>query len=279
VSITARILVDREFVLGENPLWDERRSLLLWTNIEAGELWRWDSDGGSAERFYEGPRVGGFTIQDDGRLLLFRERDVALMDDDGRVESIVAFEDPQSERFNDVFGAPDGSVFAGTVGRTDTSGGLFHLSRDGVFRCLLRDSKYPNGMAIATDRRTLFYTCSTSGTISRFELDPDTASISNRTIIHRSGEGQGIPDGLTMDTDENLWSARWGASKVLKLTKGGEVLDEIAVPTRHVTSVAFGGPDRRSLFITTAGGAVYACEPGVAGIPEFSSRIAPACRP
>jgi D-xylonolactonase len=278
VSVTPRILVDREFVLGENPLWDERRSLLLWTNIDAGELWRCGLDGARAERFYEGPRVGGFTIQDDGRLLLFRERDVALIDDDGDVEPIISFEDPQCERFNDVFGAPDGSVFAGAVGRTDTSGGLFHLSRDGAFQLLFRDSKFPNGMAIITDRRTLFYTCSTSGTISRFDLVPDPASISNRTIIHRSGEGQGIPDGLTIDTDENLWSARWGAGKVLKLGKGGDVLDEIAVPTSRVTSVAFGGPDRRTLFITTAGGPVYACDPGPAGIPEFHSRIDPARR-
>lgn len=274
MSVTARILVDREFVLGENPLWDERRAVLLWTNIDAGELWRWDAETGRAERFYEGPRVGGFTIQDDGRLLLFREDDVALMGDDGRVEPIVRFEDPGCERFNDVFAAPDGSVFAGAVGRTETSGGLFHLSRDGVFRNLFRDSKFPNGMAITPDRRTLFYTCSTSGTIARFDLDPDSASITNRTIIHRSGAGQGIPDGLTIDTDESLWSARWGAGKVLKLSTGGDVLSEIPIPTRNVSSVAFGGPDRRTLFITSAVGPVYACEPGVAGLPELPSRIA-----
>ena len=278
MSITARILVDHQFILGESPLWDDRRSLLLWADIEAGELWRCGPNGQHAERFYEGPRIGGFTIQDDGRLLLFRETDVALIDDKGRVESILPFEDPQCERFNDVFAAPDGSVFAGAVGRTSTSGGLFHLSRDGVIRNLFRDSKFPNGMAISPDRRTLFYTCSTSRTISRFDLDPADAAISNRTIIHRAGDADAIPDGLTMDTDQSLWSARWGGANVIKLSPAGALLDEISLPTLNVTSVAFGGPGWRTLFITTAGGPVYACEPGVAGIEEFRSRIVPSAR-
>lgn len=277
MNVAVRIAVDRAFVLGENPLWDARRGLLLWTDIEAGELWRWSPERSRAERFYQGPRVGGFTIQEDGRLLLFRERDVALLDHHGRAEPLVPFQDEECERFNDVLAAPDGSVLAGAVGRSDTSGGLFHLSRDGALRNLFRDSRFPNGMAIPRERGTLFYACSTSATISRFDMD-QAAGISGRSVIHRALPGQGIPDGLTIDTDGLLWSARWGGGKVLTLSTAGQVTGEIHLPTPNVTSVAFGGPARRTLFITTADGPVFACEPGATGVAEFPSRVAPSRR-
>ena len=277
MTVTPRPITEREFRLGENPLWDDRRRALFWTDIEAGELWRWTprDASGTLERVYEGPRVGGFTLQHDGALLLFRETDVAILADPGAgdARSIIPFDDPRCERFNDVICAPGGDVFAGAVGRADDSGGLFHLSRDGRFTELFRNSRFPNGMAFTPDRRWMFYTCSTSHTISRFAFDAATSALSDRQVIHRAAPGQGIPDGLAGDLGGDLWSARYAGSSVLRLRFDGGIVGAIDVPRADVTSVAFGGADQRTLFITTAGGPVYACEPGVAGAPEFRSAI------
>jgi D-xylonolactonase len=125
----------------------------------------------------------------------------------------------------------------------------------------------------------MLFTDSTGATISRFAYDLATSALSQRTIIHRAADAlppsRGIPDGLTMDLAANLWSARWGGASVLRLRFDGTPLDAIELPTKNVTSVAFGGADWRTLFITTAGGPVYACEAGVAGRPEFRSDIRP----
>ena len=105
------ILVDRTFRLGENPLWDTQRGLLFWTDIDAGELWRYDPDADKAECFYSGPKVGGFTLQQDGDLALFRVNDIALLDPEnpGSVRTIAAFDDPDAR---EVLGGiiPDGGA-------------------------------------------------------------------------------------------------------------------------------------------------------------------------
>lgn len=266
----------QEFALAENPLWDPGRARLLWTDIDAGTLWQWRPGDTEARCLYEGPRVGGFTLQPDGALLLFRETDVALLEPGAEPRVLVPFEDPRCERFNDVIAAPDGSVFAGAIGRDDDAGGLFRLAIDGQLTELFRDTRIPNGMAFSRDRRTLFYTCSTSATISRFALDPETSTLADRRVIHRAAPDQGTPDGLAIDADENLWSARWGGRRIIRMTAEGDIEGAIDLPVDNVTSAAFGGPELEAMFITTAGGPLFVCEPGVAGRPEFRSNIQPA---
>ena len=83
-------------------------------------------------------QVGGFTLEADGALALFRVDDLVRLSDDGRCTRFVTFKDEGSERFNDVTADPRGRVFAGTIGRSETSGGVFRYDPDGSSRLLFR---------------------------------------------------------------------------------------------------------------------------------------------
>ena len=257
------------YSLGEGPLWHEEMRRLVWTDIDAGRVHAMSVMDESPLTLYEGAKVGGMTLQRDGALLLFRERDVARLDADGAVRSLFDVDEPQTERFNDVLALEDGSVLAGMVGKDEESGGLFHVGVDGSMRLLFRNTKYPNGMAVTRDGQTLYYTCSTRGVIVRFDLSALLASEPESAwdlaeVVWRCTRG--TPDGLTMDAEGRLWSASWGGGRVVRLSTDGEELGEIGLRERNVTSCCFAGDGLGMLAITTAGGGVYACDVGVRGI-------------
>src|SRR5688572_11348780 len=99
--------------VGENPYWDDQRQLLYWTDILKGRLFRYDTQSGNWEKFYDGPPVGGFTLQADGNLLLFRDNEFCILHPDGSTQTLAQNIDPQTGRFNDVIADPEGRVFAG----------------------------------------------------------------------------------------------------------------------------------------------------------------------
>ncbi len=269
-----RVIVNREFKLGENPLWDDRRKLLFWTDIDAGELWKYDPNTQKAERFYEGPKVGGFTLEEDGKLALFRVEDIVLIDPDNpeKVEHLTYFREENAARFNDVMALPDGSVYAGTIAAKSGSGGLYHVDLDLSIREFFLGTDVSNGMALP-DEHSLIWTCSTSRRIVRFSKDQKTHAVSQTANLYTSPEEEGTPDGLCLDAEGHIWSARWDGSAVIVHAPDGSPIRTVHVPTTKVTSVCFGGDSLTELFITTSQGPVYALDSGTQGLVENRSRL------
>jgi D-xylonolactonase len=285
-SPTARLLVSTRNQLGENPLWDAARQTLFWTDITAGELHAW-REGMTKERpIYTGPSVGGFTLEADGALLLFRVNDLARFDPTtGDCRPVRTFTDGGTQRFNDVIADPVGRVYAGTIGRTKDSGGLFRFDPDGSVHPLFRGTGVSNGMGLSPDGHTFYWTCSTSNQIFAFDYDPATGELTNRRVLHAANaEEEGTCDGLCVDVEGNLWSARWDGHRIRCHTPDGKVVAEIVVPASRVTSCCFGGSNGTTLFITSArgetdpgyceAGSVFTSELKVAGLPRHCSRLA-----
>src|SRR5688572_24841661 len=137
-------------------------------------------------------------------------------------------------------------------------------------------------MAFTGDARHFYWTCSTTRRIFRFSYDRASGTLGEREVFHQATEPNDSPDGLTLDEHDRVWSARWGGSCVLRLGVDGEVVERVAMPVERVSSVAFGGPDLDTLYVTTAAGApggtgddgtLYRTRVGVHGRLEHRSRI------
>ena len=276
------VLINEHCELGENPLWNPDNGCLYWEDIPGGKVHRYDLAGDRHEIIYHGEPVGGFTFQANGDLLLFRVNDLALLHPNGQVDVLRTFADDGMRRFNDVIADPEGRVFGGTIGRTAESGGLYRVDRDGTITLLFRGTGCSNGMGFAPDLRTFYWTCSTARKIYRFPYDQQTGELGERSVFYAAQEGEGIPDGMTVDRDGHVWSARWDGYALVHHAPDGAVLDRIRFPVAKVSSVCFGGPNLDQFFITTAGGqpgtntadgAVYQMAAGTSGPAEFKSRI------
>ncbi|MDB6124762.1 MAG: SMP-30/Gluconolaconase/LRE domain protein [Pedosphaera sp.] len=226
--------------------------------------------------------MGGFTLQQNGDLLLFRVNNIALLSLDGKLSQLRTICDDSMIRFNDVIAAPDGSVFAGTIGRSSQSGGLYQIRPNGTCTKLFSGTGCSNGMGFSPDLRTFYWTCSTTRKIFRFDYDNRFGTIGKRRLFYQATQNEGIPDGLTIDSEGCLWSARWGGGCIVRFGKNTEVLETIRFPENNITSLCFGGENLDELFVTAAGAkegnsplvsALFHTRVNVCGMKEFRSRV------
>lgn len=274
---------------GEGPLWHPEEECLYWVDIPPGHLYRYDPAADDHERVYETPDgspLGGYTIEGDGALLLFT--------DDGRVSRFEPGDDeaePVTQidadtRFNDVIADPEGRVFAGTMPGEDELGDLYRFDTDGTAELVVEDVDIANGMGFTGDLETFYFTESEARQIYVFDYDRVSGELSNQRTFLETPDGDGVPDGMTVDSEGYVWSARWDGGRVVRYDTDADAVDEIPVPARKVSSVTFGGPEYTDLYLTTAldggdrsaegegAGALFRYpDVGVEGVPEFRSGL------
>lgn len=281
-------VADIEAHTGEGPLWHPDERKLYWVDIPAGRLYRYDPAVDEYDLAYEtdGTPLGGFTIEADGALLLFTHGTVGRWVPGDETAEPVAEIDADT-RFNDVIADPTGRVFCGTMPGEDDLGDLYRLERDGTATVVLEDVDIANGMGFSSDNRTFYFTESEAHRIYAFDYDRATGELSNERTFLETPADDGIPDGMTVDEEDSLWSARWNGGRVVRYAPDGTVIDEIDLPARKVSSATFGGPEYRDLYLTTAltdgnrategdgAGALFrVTDVDATGVPEFRSRIA-----
>jgi D-xylonolactonase len=112
-----------------------------------------------------------------------------------------------------------------------------------------------NGLGLAPDDRTLYFTDSTARSIFAYDVDPATGGLSRKRLFVRVPAAEGVPDGLTVDREGHVWSAQWYGGCVVRYDPDGTVERRIALPVKQVSSLAFGGDDYADLYVTSAANA------------------------
>ena len=279
------MIADYACACGEGPLWHEPQQRVYWVDIPPGRLFRYTPATGDHEQLLAGEAIGGFTIQADGALLLFMARGRVARWADGQVTTLIDdIADERESRFNDVIADPAGRVFCGTMPTPDRPGRLYRLDTDGRLTRVLEGITCSNGMGFTPDGRGMYYTDSFKQEIYLFDYHEATGELANQRVFARVPAEEGIPDGMTVDAEGFVWSARWDGGCVVRHAPDGSVDRRIEVPARKASSVIFAGPDYADLYITTAGGdrkdedgpmagALLRCRPGVCGVAEFPSKV------
>lgn len=280
------LVADYACEIGENPLWHPFEQKVYWTDIPTGRLFRYDPATGEQDQCYQGRPVGGFTIQEDGALLLFMDRGtVVLWRDGAQIEVISELSAELSTRFNDVIADPRGRVFCGTMSTAERKGRLYRLDVNGSCHVVLEEVGCSNGMAFSSDLKTFYHTDSFAYEIYIYDYSTESGELTNRRIFARFDEADGLPDGLTLDAEGGVWTALWDGGGVVRLLPTGTVDRRISLPTRKVSSLTFGGIDLQDMYITTAGGhtkqedgesagGLFCVKAQAPGKAEFFSRIA-----
>lgn len=283
-------LVDIPCDTGENPLWhpDERR--IYWTDIPGQRLYRCAADGDALESFDVPAPVGGFTLQEDGALALFMGRGAIKIWRDGEfLDTIMETVPGEGDgRFNDVIAGIDGSVYCGTMSTKNHAGRFYRLHTDRTLERLVEGMGTPNGMGYSPDRQWFYQNDSRVAVMYRWKHDPATGDIRDRHVLIDvdQREGVGRPDGMIVDAEGFLWTARWDGHRLIRHNPDGVPVAEVSFPTaRNVSSLTLAGPDMRTAFVTTAacgdrqqngpeGGGLFVLKQcPVRGQPDFRSRL------
>ncbi|MFZ1995143.1 MAG: SMP-30/gluconolactonase/LRE family protein [Solirubrobacteraceae bacterium] len=283
---TATVASDRRYELGEGPLWDEARQRLLWVDVNAGTVYGGHLEGGFVTpdmemRFDE--TVAAVVCDAAGGLLVAgARRCYRILGGSRAVVHAELVPDSKASRLNDGACDPAGRFLVGSMALDGRQGEerLYRLEDDGDVAVLDSDLTISNGLAWSPAGDVMYSVDTIPGVVWSRPYDPGTGECGERTQVLRLDHG-GSPDGLCTDTDGNLWVAIWGGGEVRCYTPSGERLATVSVPAPHTTSVAFAGPERDILLITTAidqlsadqlgaypmSGRVFAAHVGAVGLP------------
>ena len=277
------VLVEEAGKLAQNLWWDDRDDSLWWSDVAGGRLQRLNTETGIQSTVYEGPSVGAFLAQENGTWILFRAKDVALLDFDRHAQVHPLLENLRfdGDGFNEAVADSQGRVLVGTVRQGRPNGaGIYRLSNRSTLAKVLGGTGESNGMCWNAGGDVLYWSCGTTKTICRCRYDAKKAVFTNRQVFHECMPDEGTPAGLAIDVEGTLWSARRDAGVILKIGENRRLMGQVTFPARHVTSVAFGGPDYRTVFVSAVveegRSKIFVFQSPVAGRPVRRAHIAPA---
>ncbi|SMF69119.1 gluconolactonase [Tistlia consotensis] len=259
----------------EGPSFDRAGNLYL-VDIPFGRVFRLSPAGDwSLIADYDG-EPNGLKIHRDGRILIadYKNGIVELDPQSGSVTPVL--QRVQLERLkavNDLVFASNGDLYftdQGLTGLHDPTGRVFCLRADGRVDCLLDNVPSPNGIALSPDESHLYVAVTRANAVWRVPLMPHGRVAKVHNFIQLSGGGG--PDGLAVDAEGGLIVCHIGLGVVWRFTARGEPSLRIeSCAGLHNTNVAFGGPERRHLFITESeSGSILRAELEVPGLRLFS---------
>ncbi len=244
-------------MLGEGPIWDFRKSELLWVDIDKCQLSFLGTDQDTAEIFEFDQKIGfaALSSQDDYIVGL---ADGIYRWNRGNQELQPLHRpelDKPNNRFNDGKCAPDGSVWCGTMDldQKPYQGALYRLDASGELTKMLDAVSISNGLAWNTELGKMYYIDSPTRSVFTFEYHPGSGEMGKLTDKFVIPPEMGFPDGMTIDEDGMLWIAHWDGACIAKWHPvTGQLITKITLPAPRVTSCTFGEGEKTTLFVTTA---------------------------
>jgi len=254
---------------------------LHFSDTQNGGVYRRDPDGRIETVVPKRRGVGGIALHADGGVVV-SGRNVCHVKDG---ESRVLFGADDIPGFNDLFTDAEGRILVGSLrshafgheGPRET-GELYRIDVGGLVERLYDDVAMSNGLGFSPDGSRLYHSDSTRKHVLVHDVHED-GSLSSRRVFAEMPRG--VPDGLAVDEEGCVWVAAYGGSCVVRFAPEGRFDRRVEVPAKIVTSLCFGGADRRDLYVVTAdntddpslAGTVFRTRVDVPGLPVELARI------
>lgn len=265
MSHVIEIIAQDNNLCGEAPIWDGRCGCLYWADIDGSLVFCLDTRTGEKSVLSRGLSVSGIALNRGPGLVFagatglhFREPSAPAEGGPAAGQYRTLLTDYQGEAlwFNDIIADPRGRIYAGTFywgpNGMEKLGRLYLIGPDGSIRVVDEGIEASNGLAFSPDDRTLYFTDTIARRIYAYDVDAATGDLRNRRTLVQVSTDEGIPDGLTVDSEGFLWSAQWYGGQVVRYDPEGRIAGRIRMPVLQVSSAMFAGPDLTDLYITTA---------------------------
>lgn len=249
-----RCIADVRANVGEGPVWVAPEQAVYWVDNKGRKVFRLGEDGEC--RSFETPfEVCCLAPMASGGFIAGTDRGFATLDlASSRFEVIGnPKEEPPGNRFNDGKTDPQGRFWSGTMDNREesASGSLYRLEPDLVWTRMDSGYRVTNGPAFDAPRGRMYHSDSALQTVFAFELSP-SGELSGKRVFAQFGEGDGYPDGMTVDSDGCLWVCFWDGWCLRRISPEGKVVDKIPMPVQRPTSCTFAGPGLDRLYVTSA---------------------------
>lgn len=268
--------------LGECPVWDGGAGVLSFVDIQGRQLHRFNPADGTMSSLDLPEHPGCIVPLAGGGYVAGMRTGIYRLEANGRVGPMLAANptDPADTRFNDGRVDPAGHSIIGTIDepKSGSRGGLYRLEKGGL-RLLFGGLLTSNGLAFAPGGRTLYHADTPRFAFHAYDYDPASGQVANKRLFAQldpDAPDRGRPDGAAVDTDGCYWTALYAGGRVQRYDPDGRLMAEYRTPARCPTMPCFGGPDRKTLYVTSVAagfdgpmdGALLSMPVDVPGLPN-----------
>jgi xylono-1,5-lactonase len=254
---------------------------LHFSDVTNGGVYRRSPDGTITTVVPRRRGVGGIALHASGGLVI-SGKDVCHVRE-GETRVLLTRESVGAIGFNDLFTDAAGRIVVGSL-RSDpfadgprTPGALYRIELDGTVSELYGDIGLTNGIGLSPDGRTIFHADTSAAAVVAHDLAADGKATNRR--VHARVDG--MPDGLAVDVQGGVWVAVYGGGCAMRFAPDGSLDRRVEVPASAVTSLCFGGADRRDLYVVTADnkedkerrGTVFHGRSEIAGVAVALARV------
>lgn len=250
-----RALLDVKTVIGESPLWSPAEQSLYWVDIKNPHVLRYDFRLAELHTWTMPSEIGAMCRAEGGRFVVSLRDGVMMFDPaTGQLDTIVRPEVKRpAYRLNETKIDSRGRLLVGSVEDPGFApeGKLYRVLRASAV--VLQDHiAMPNALGWSWDWQTMYFADSFQRRIWKYDYDNEASVAANRRVFAEIPEDEGFPDGLTADEDGFAWNAQIDGWQVKRYDPDGLIERIVRLPVRRPTSLAFGGPDYGTIFVTSA---------------------------
>ncbi len=271
--------------LGEGPVWDHLNRKLMWVDYNQGKVCSYHPGSKEYMEMQVSDTVMVAIPTNCGNWILAINKKIVIYDPVKRswLNEVTIAEKNYDNRLNDGKCDNLGRLWIGTMSNSadKPTGALYRINTDLSFQKMDEPFIIPNGMAWNKNNTRMFMVDSQMRKIFSYDFDIEKGSIKNKQVLIDTSSEPGMPDGMTIDENDNLWVACWQGQTVCCYdTLTGALLNRIRTPAMIPSSCCFGGDDLSTLYITSSrkydneenikrfpfSGGLFSVKPGVRGV-------------
>lgn len=250
-----KIISDKQCIIGEGPIWNEKKSLLYYTNAMGNEICMIDVYTGDLSVRPTDIDCAAFAFDTNNRLIVSRKDGVFYLNDDNTVEPLYDTNRYNIKNCNDMKVGPDGCIYVGTQSSkrlgvsSEIDGKLYRIEKNGKVNILLDGLILSNGLEWSMDEKRFYHTDSDTGIIKEYDFNKEEGT------IEFTGRYVNVScvDGFTINQNDFLYAACWGRGHIAIIdTAIMQITKFIEVPAKIPASCAFAGDDMQNLIVVTA---------------------------
>ena len=286
----AELYIKMGCAIGEGPVWDEETGKLYFVDNINGKVYCFNKQEAKEIASFD-KKLGFIALRERGGMVVGLKDGFYYEDLNGEKPRFIVSPEPgrTDGRFNDGKADPAGRMWGGTqttnldtgCGEVIPNSGLYCMDENGQVKQMLGGVIQGNGMGWNKNATKFYFIDTERFCVQEFDYDVEKNELSNGRVCVEIPKEMGIPDGMTVDDEGNIWVALWGGYAVIKYDPAtGGILDRVDVEAPNVTSCCFGGENMDELYITTAAlltdldkyplaGSVFKVNPGVTGQPSY----------
>lgn len=280
------VFADTQCSLGEGPLWSPSHSALFWVDINNNQVLRKGRNGALKTWTFDEPISAFAQIPESSDLILSSATGLYRWSPEAHTRELIHLVEDQNPvtRSNDGRTDRNGGFWISSMGhKAEKGAGSLYRFFKGELAKVAGDITIPNSLCFSPDSAVAYFSDTVTSQIIKWSLNAQTGLPEGSAEIFADISGTGFgPDGSVVDAEGYLWNAQWGGYRVVRYKPDGSIDRIVEVDASQPSCPAFGGPDYKTLYITTArenlseeqlakeplSGAVFAVPIDTPGLPD-----------